>query len=56
MNSAITLTTDLSGWPRFIDIIAVPDTGLGASPLVDIGAYEGNFTRLCLTLVVRRTP
>ncbi|MBK7642979.1 MAG: right-handed parallel beta-helix repeat-containing protein [Planctomycetes bacterium] len=33
-------TTDLEGNPRFADAPGVPDTGLGSSPLVDIGAYE----------------
>ena len=34
------LMTDLDGQPRFIDITSVPDTGNGAPPLVDMGAYE----------------
>jgi hypothetical protein len=32
--------TDLDGAPRFTDDPSVPDTGLGAPPLVDLGAYE----------------
>lgn len=32
--------TDLDGNPRFVDIPAVPDTGSGAGPMVDMGAYE----------------
>ena len=41
-NSAVPagLTTDLDGNPRLIDTPAVTDTGLGAPPLVDRGAYE----------------
>jgi hypothetical protein len=31
---------DLSGNPRRTDIASVSDTGAGASPIVDIGAYE----------------
>jgi len=35
--------TDLLGIPRFIDIPAVPNTGNGAPPIVDMGAYEACF-------------
>jgi hypothetical protein len=31
---------DMSGNPRFADIGARPDTGNGATPMVDMGAYE----------------
>jgi hypothetical protein len=34
------VTTDLDGNPRFVDVAASPDTGLGTPPIVDIGAYE----------------
>ena len=34
------ITTDLDGKPRFFDMPSVPDTGVGSSPLIDIGAYE----------------
>jgi hypothetical protein len=34
------LTTDLRGAPRFIDDPFTPDSGLGAAPVVDMGAYE----------------
>ncbi len=34
------VTTDLDGRPRFVDISAVPDTGNGTPPIVDMGAYE----------------
>lgn len=32
--------TDLDGNPRFIDDPDTPDTGAGASPMIDMGAYE----------------
>jgi parallel beta-helix repeat protein len=31
---------DLAGRPRFVDDPVMPDTGSGAPPIVDIGAYE----------------
>lgn len=31
---------DVIGGPRFVDMPAVPDTGVGSAPLVDLGAYE----------------
>jgi hypothetical protein len=34
------VTTDLDNNPRFVNIPTVPDTGNGAPPIVDIGAYE----------------
>jgi predicted outer membrane repeat protein len=34
------VTTDLAGLPRFSDDPAVPDTGSGTPPIVDMGAYE----------------
>jgi uncharacterized repeat protein (TIGR01451 family) len=34
------VATDLDGNPRFVDIPSVPDTGNGAPPIVDMGAYE----------------
>lgn len=34
------VTTDISGLPRFFDDPAVPDTGAGTPPIVDMGAYE----------------
>jgi hypothetical protein len=34
------VTTDLSGLPRLFDDPAVPDTGAGTPPIVDMGAYE----------------
>jgi autotransporter-associated beta strand protein/predicted outer membrane repeat protein len=34
------ITTDLAGNPRFVDVPAIPDTGIGIAPIVDVGAYE----------------
>jgi predicted outer membrane repeat protein len=34
------ITTDLAGNPRFYDDPAVPDSGAGTPPIVDMGAYE----------------
>ncbi len=34
------VTTDAAGLPRFVDDPAAPDTGRGAPPLVDLGAFE----------------
>ncbi len=34
------ITLDAAHEPRFADETAVPDTGAGAAPIVDIGAYE----------------
>ena len=41
-NSAVPpdMIVDLAGNPRVVDAPQTPDTGHGASPLVDIGAYE----------------
>jgi len=41
--------------PRFVDILTVLDTGNGAPPIVDMGAYEALY-RVFLPLVVRNTP
>lgn len=35
-----TVTTDLDGTTRFLDVAAVPDTGKGSPPIVDMGAHE----------------
>jgi uncharacterized repeat protein (TIGR01451 family) len=51
-NYAITVTTDLAGGPRFVDIPAAPDTGEGTPPLVDLGAYEANFVNAGLVKTV----
>ncbi len=41
-NSSVTAgtTTDLNGWPRFIDDMCKMDSGNGTAPVVDMGAYE----------------
>lgn len=36
-------TSDLDGNPRFFDVLAVPDSGNGRSPVVDMGAYEAQY-------------
>lgn len=40
---AETLPLDLLGRSRFLDIDTVPDTGNGAPPVVDMGAYEAKW-------------
>ena len=41
-NSAVPLgiDDDLNGFPRFMDDLCTSDTGNGAAPIVDMGAYE----------------
>ncbi|MHC4624936.1 MAG: right-handed parallel beta-helix repeat-containing protein [Planctomycetota bacterium] len=34
------VTTDLNGFPRFIEDLCTADTGNGTAPVVDMGAYE----------------
>ncbi len=34
------VTTDMDGVPRFLDVPAIPDSGSGTPPIVDMGAYE----------------
>jgi hypothetical protein len=43
------------GSVRFIDVAAVGDTGAGAQPIVDMGAYETP-NRVWLPMVVRGVP
>ena len=40
---SVTVSTDLDGHPRKIDVPAVLDTGLGTPPIVDMGAYEASW-------------
>ena len=40
---SVTVSTDLDGHPRKIDVPAVPDTGLGTPPIVDMGVYEASW-------------
>ena len=39
-NRAEPLPFDLAGAPRFVDDAAVPDTGNGGAPIVDMGVFE----------------
>ena len=36
------ITTDIRGFPRFLDDYFQPDTGVGMGPIVDMGAFEMN--------------
>ncbi len=47
------VTTDLAGGPRFADVPSVPDTGAGAPPIVDIGAFEASSLNVFLPLTLR---
>jgi hypothetical protein len=38
-------TTDLAGNDRFQDVPTTPDSGVGTSPIVDVGAYEASPSR-----------
>jgi len=51
----VSVTTDLDGNPRFVDIPSVPNTGSGTPPIVDMGAYE-TLNKLYLPLILRLTP
>lgn len=37
---APSITTDLDGHPRFVDVLATADTGNGVTAIVDMGVYE----------------
>lgn len=51
------VTSDLDGKRRFADVPAVPDTGNGTPPIVDMGAYEAQEVRtVYLPLVLRNAP
>lgn len=39
-NGAVTVTTDFQHEPRLMDDPNIPDTGIGAAPIVDMGAFE----------------
>lgn len=39
------VTRDIAGTSRFLDIAAVPDTGSGTAPIVDMGAYETSLVK-----------
>lgn len=47
----ISVTTDLDGNLRFVDIPSIPDSGQGTPPIVDMGAYETQFVDVMLTKV-----
>ena len=49
----VSLATDLDGQPRFVDTAAVPDTGVGPAPIVDMGAYEFQLVLLFMSLLTR---
>ncbi|MCP4363174.1 MAG: DUF11 domain-containing protein, partial [Chloroflexi bacterium] len=51
-NLGVTVTTDLDGNPRFVDIPAVPDTGIGSPPIADMGAYEAQLVDVALEKTV----
>jgi hypothetical protein len=38
------VVTDLQGNPRFVDVPTTPDTGIGSTPALDLGAYEASAT------------
>ncbi|MBE0686869.1 MAG: DUF11 domain-containing protein, partial [Anaerolineaceae bacterium] len=46
------ILTDLDSSPRFVDIPTVPDTGSGAPPIVDMGAYEAQYMDVTLSKAV----
>jgi hypothetical protein len=46
------VTTDLAGAARFVDVPSVLDTGGGSAPIVDVGAYEAAFEIVYLPLVL----
>jgi len=46
------ILADLDGNPRYVDIPTVPDTGNGAAPIVDMGAYEAQCVDLTLSKAV----
>jgi predicted outer membrane repeat protein len=47
---------DLAGLPRFVDDACRPDSGLGAAPQIDLGAYEFQGTSCTTTAVGDETP
>ncbi|MBN2005512.1 MAG: hypothetical protein JXA21_19290 [Anaerolineae bacterium] len=54
-NFSVTLSADLDGYLRRVDVPGVSDTGNGAPPIVDMGAYEARpaSTLVYLPLVLR---
>jgi len=47
------LPFDLAGLPRFADVASHADTGNGAVPIVDMGAYETRVFCVTLPLIIR---
>lgn len=52
----ITITTDMDGEERFVDILEVTDTGSGSAPIVDMGAYEVQAPALALEKIGPVSP
>lgn len=56
-NDAVSTATDLDGFPRFVDILTVLDTGNGTPPIIDMGAYEAFIAyQVYLPLTLRSIP
>jgi hypothetical protein len=34
------MASDMAGNARYVDVVSVPDTGVGPAPIIDRGAYE----------------
>jgi hypothetical protein len=51
-NDRVTVSTDLDGEARLVDIASVTDTGNGTAPIVDMGAYETQYVEFVLYLPV----
>ncbi len=47
------ITTDLLGQPRFVDVFAILDTGLGTPPVVDMGACEAQYNYVFIPMMLR---
>lgn len=54
-NLSVSVSIDLEGNPRLVNISSIPDTGNGNSPVVDMGAYEVQ-VHIYLPLVWKSTP
>jgi predicted outer membrane repeat protein len=54
-DTAEKLPFDVYGYPRFVDVPSVADTGVGTPPIVDMGACEAQ-TLIYLPLVVKSGP
>lgn len=48
------ITTDIAGRSRFVDVLTVPDSGFGLSaPIVDMGAYEVQYHPTFLPMILK---